>query len=125
MSDKKYITFNDFSGRAILGGLVNETDTAVKISNPVMITVQQQQNGQMAVQLFPLFFQEFVVPGKDERRDNFYVYAKNSIALGEDFEVEPRIIEQYERIINPTLVDNNKVEGKAEEDPEVIKLFDE
>ena len=68
MADKKYIQFIDNSGRAILGVNSLETDNSLKVENPVMITVQQQQNGQMAVQLFPLFFQEFVNPDKDSYR---------------------------------------------------------
>ena len=88
-----------------------------------MITVQQQQNGQMAVQLFPLFFQEFVTPTNDSR-DNFFTYNKSTIAIGSDFQIEPRIIEQYDRIVNPQLVPNNNIQG-SEQEPENIKLFDE
>ena len=88
-----------------------------------MITVQQQQNGQMAVQLFPLFFQEFVVE-QDGSRHNFFTYNKDSIAIGSGFQIEPRIIEQYDRIVNPQLVpNNNNIDSGGE--PENIKLFDE
>jgi hypothetical protein len=128
MADKNYITFIDNSGRAIFGVNSSETDTTVKVENPVMITVQQQQQGQMAVQLFPLFFQEFVVEKDDTKRKNFFSWNKTSIAIGSDFEIEPKIVEQYERIVNPTLVaadqsapqSNNDINNK-----EVINLFDE
>ena len=41
-----------------------------------------------------------------------------------DFEIEPRIVEQYQRIVNPQLVaaDASGAEGG---EPEVIKLFDD
>lgn len=125
MSDKKYNTFIDTAGRSIFGVVAEETDTTVKLENPVMIMVQQQENGQMAVQLFPLFFAEFVSP-KGEDRNNYFVYTKSSLGVGSDFDIDPRIVEQYERIVNPTLVpanQGNEVAPGAE--PEVIKLFDE
>ena len=61
MSDTKYTTFIDNAGRAIFGVVQSETQDSITVENPVMIVVNQQQNGQMAVQLFPIFFQEFVV----------------------------------------------------------------
>ena len=122
MSDKKYTTFIDNAGRSIFGINSSETDETITVENPVMIHVAQQENGQMAVQLFPLFFAEFVQPKEDESRQNFFTYTKSSVALGDGFDVDPRISEQYERIVNPTLVPAGSSEG---EEPETIKLFDE
>ncbi len=122
MSDKKYTTFIDNAGRSIFGINSSETDETITVENPVMIHVAQQENGQMAVQLFPLFFAEFVNPKEDESRQNFFTYTKSSVALGNGFDVDPRISEQYERIVNPTLVPAGSSEG---EEPETIKLFDE
>jgi|TARA_R110000787_G_scaffold156106_1_gene269962 hypothetical protein len=124
MAEKNYITFIDNAGRAIFSEVETETDVSLKVKNPVMITVQQQENGQMAVQLFPLFFQEFVSPGDDDVRNNFFTYPKSNIAVGSDFNIEPRIVEQYQRIVNPQLVavDTPNSEGG---EPEVIKLFDD
>ena len=123
MSDKTYITFVDNAGRSILGSVVEDAADTVKIADPVMIIVQQQGNGQMAVQLYPLFFAEFIKPDADDNRSTAFVYSKSSIAVGTGFEVDNRIIEQYERIINPTLVPADQV-GTGEEEPEVINLFD-
>jgi hypothetical protein len=122
MSDKTYITFIDNSGRAILGVAAEDTADILKIDNPVMVLVQQQENGQMAVQLYPLFFAEFIKVKEDDSRSTTFTYNKASIAIGSGFELDPRIIEQYEKIINPTLV---PVGNEAVEDAEVIKLFDE
>lgn len=127
MSDTNYITFIDNAGRTIFGEVAEENDISIAVKNPVMIMVNQQQNGQMAVQLFPLFFQEFVVPENDNR-DNFFTYSKTSVAIGSNFKIEPRIVEQYKKIINPTLVpaaDNNNINAGSAEEPEVIKLFDD
>ena len=122
MSETKYTTFIDNAGRSIFGINSSETDQTITVENPVMIHVAQQENGQMAVQLFPLFFAEFVQPNEDESRKNFFTYTKSSVAIGNGFNVDPRIAEQYERIVNPTLVPAGSTEG---EEAEVIKLFDE
>ena len=90
-----------------------------------MITVQPQQSGQMAVQLFPLFFPEFIKPeGKEETRQSVFTWSKQSIAEGSDFEIEPRIVEQYGKVVNPVLVPADAA-APEEAEPEVIKLFDE
>lgn len=123
MEEKTYITFIDNAGRSIFGINSGETDKNITVENPVMIHVAQQENGQMAVQLFPLFFAEFVKPTEDDTRKNFFTYDKSSVAVGSGFDVDPRIAEQYERIVNPTLVPNTSA-GTSEE-PEVIKLFDD
>lgn len=123
MSDINYTTFIDNAGRAIFGVVQSETQDSITVKNPVMIVVNQQQNGQMAVQLFPIFFQEFVVESSETGRANFFTYSKSNIALGNSFEVEPRIAEQYQRIVNPQLVAADASGNDGE--PEVIKLFDE
>jgi len=122
MADKKYTTFIDNAGRALFAELESETSDNLVAKNPVMITVQQGENGQMAVQLFPLFFQEFVQPTTDDSRANYFTYSKGNIAIGSKFEIENRIVEQYEKIVNPILVPADQSAGG---EPEVIKLFDE
>lgn len=122
MAEKNYITFIDSAGRAIFSEIEKETSSNLVVKNPVMITVQQQETGQMAVQLFPLYFQEFVQENKNKTRDNYFTYTKSNIALGTNFNIEPRIIEQYDKIVNPTLVPADQPAG---EEPEVIKLFDD
>jgi len=119
---KTYKTFIDNAGRSIFGSITSETDTDLTVQNPVMITVQQQENGQMAVQLFPLFFAEFISPTEGDKRDSEFVYSKTAIGVGSNFDVDPRIIEQYEKIVNPVLVPPPSAQV---EEPEVIKLFDD
>ena len=124
MANKKYTTFIDNAGRTIFGEEVSKGDF-IQVKNPVMITVQPQQDGQMAVQLFPLFFPEFIQPeGEDTTRSTIFSWSVQNIALGSEFTIEPRIVEQYEKVVNPVLVPVTAAADK-EEDAEVIKLFDE
>ena len=125
MAEKKYTTFIDNAGRAIFTEISSETENTLVAKNPVMITVQSGEQGQMAVQLFPLFFQEFVTPGENDSRANYFTYSKSNIALGNNFAIEPRIAEQYEKIVNPQLVPNTPNQPSGDKEPEVIKLFDE
>ena len=122
MEEKTYITFIDSAGRSIFGTLAEETSDAIKVQNPVMIGVQQQENSQLSVQLFPLFFAEFVAPvGDSAARNNYFTYSKSAIATGTGFDVDPRISAQYEKIVKPVLV---SVDAPTD-DGEVIKLFDD
>lgn len=123
-NDTTYKTFIDNAGRSIYGQVSAETDSTITVQNPVMITVQQQQNGQMAVQLFPLFFAEFIEPTEGDKRESYFTYDKSSIAVGVDFNIDPRITDQYEKIVHPVLVPPTTPEG-TEGEPEVIKLFDD
>ena len=121
MSDNKnYITFIDSAGRSIFGAVTEETEQSLKVENPVMIIVQQQENGQMSVQLFPLFFPEFVEAPEGEDRHSYFTYSKSNIAVASGF------VEQYTKIVNPSLVPVKEPGGQVQNaEPEVIKLFDE
>jgi hypothetical protein len=39
-----------------------------------------------------------------DSRANYFTYSKSNIAVGSNFEIEARIAEQYEKIVNPQLV---------------------
>lgn len=117
---KNYITIIDNTGRNILGELAKETDTTVDILNPVMITVQPQNN-QFQVQLIPLFLAEFIAVN-DAGRNFTYTYNKSNVAIGKNFNVDPRITAQYDKIIEAANVSKPPVKQDAQ--PEVIKLFE-
>ena len=109
MEEKKYTTFIDNAGRAIFTEVEKETSSELVVKNPVMITVQQGEQGQMAVQLFPLFFQEFVEPGENESRANYFIYNKSNIAVGTGFAIEKRIAENMkESLIRSSFLTHQK-----------------
>jgi len=47
---------------------------------------------------------------------------KSTIALGSNFKIEPRIVDQYIKIVNPHLA---PVNDQPQGEPETITLFDE
>jgi hypothetical protein len=113
----KLITFIDSIGRAILAEESKSNDKVLTVKNPVMINVNQQQNGQLQVQLIPLFFGEFVDQAT-RSEGTLWSYQKSNIALGE-LSIDERLKDQYSRIFTVAPA-APEVAGES-----VIKLFDE
>lgn len=117
----KYITIIDQVGRNIIGVESSQQVTGkLSIENPVMIHVQPT-NGQLQIQLVPLFFAEFVKHSEKTNRRFAFEYDTSSIATGVGFEVDEKIIAQYERIIGATF---NAPQQQENAEPKVIKLFE-
>jgi len=106
MSEQKNIvTFLDGMERTIIGEKINEDELTMEIQNPVVVNIVPQAdqsgrpNGQMALQLLPVFFREFL---GDKEEPVVYSYNKSRITPvsfkgGFDF----RLYAQYEHIFNP------------------------
>jgi hypothetical protein len=114
----KNITFIDSIGRTVLAEEVNRTDTTVVVKNPAMINVAQAQNGQLQVQLIPLFFAEFI--DSSTRADGTsWSYNLNTVTVGE-VSVDSRLLEQYARVFGAASSAPQETTGES-----VVKLFDE
>ena len=114
----KNITFIDSIGRSILAEEVNRTDTTVVVKNPAMINVAQAQNGQLQVQLIPLFFAEFV--DSASRADGtLWTYNLNTLTLGE-VSIDGRLLEQYAKVFGAVSAAPQETSEES-----VVKLFDE
>lgn len=96
--NEKHVALIDHVGRNIIGKLASETDTTITIQNPVILHVQPQQNGQLEVQTFPVFFFEFI--DKDNRGDNAWTYNKSNVVTS-NVVLDDRILSQYEKINTP------------------------
>lgn len=108
-------TFIDNIGRSILGENMGETDATILIKNPCMINVAQLENGQLQVQLIPIFFAEFL---SEESRDegSVWSYNKTQITSTQKIDLDQKLTDQYDRIFNP-----KKVVTPSDN---VVKLFD-
>jgi hypothetical protein len=111
------VKFIDSIGRTILGEQLSLSDTTLKVKNPVMVNIIQQADGQLQVQLIPLFFAEFIDPSS-RSQGSTWSYNTNSIAIGEVV-LDGKLEDQYNRIFNAPVVQVPKA-GE-----QVIKLFDE
>jgi hypothetical protein len=118
MADKKPIkTIVDHIGRTVVGELKKEDTKSITLFNPVIVHVQPDpQSGQLQVQSFPYIFMEFL---KDKEK-NDWTFNKAAISTS-NVELDERITQQYENINNP----NPPIQQQAQEEPEVIQLFDD
>jgi hypothetical protein len=108
--NSKIIVFLDNIQRTIVATLVSENKDTITITKPAILNVSPTNEKKLQVQLYPLMFREFL---KD--RDVFptWTYAKQSVVLGNDVELEANLITQY--------VEMFKVSNTA---APTIKLFD-
>lgn len=122
----------DAAGRTILGEHEKETKDTIVLRNPATLFIQpNQQTGQLAVQLIPFFFREFV---EEEKRPTglAWTFNKSTTCYTEQFNLDERLYSQYEKMMtkeansNPPSVDEfEKAGGAATKAPKEVKLFDE
>lgn len=123
----KMSLFLDPVGRTILGEDVSdETDNNFfKVKNPVLIIINGDKTGKMSVQLFPLFFREFLA---DKDSDVVLSYKKDNITFTNIDALDFRLQSQYSQMFNKN---NVFVPPTAQAAPQqntggdVINLFDE
>lgn len=121
----KKIVFLDQIGRTILAELVSDTSDNLVTRNPAMINVNQLENGQLQVQIFPLFFAEFLSE-KSRVSGTVWSFNKNAITLSTDIEIEDRLSTQYDKVFESIATAAQKG-ATVDVTPEAgkIKLFDE
>lgn len=111
--ETKYVALIDQIGRTIIGVQVGDTETTVTLRNPVIIHVQPQQNGLLAVQTFPLFFFEFI--DKENRKTNDWTYNKSAVTLS-NVVLNPDVVKQYETLNTPPV--------PVQANPKVVSIND-
>lgn len=121
-NNKSIKVFLDNVGRTILGELKNETDTTLSILNPVVLSTSPTPDNRMAIQLFPLFFREFLA---EKDADVVFNFPKTSLTTTDIEALDFRLQAQYSQIFNKSnlYVPNNTVQPTT--NPSVVKLFDE
>lgn len=124
-TNSNYVLFLDSVGRTILGETVeSSTDSVLKVKNPVIIMINGDKTGRMSVQLFPLFFREFLA---DKEADVVLSYQKDKITESNIEALDFRLQAQYSQMFNK----NNTFVPPQEQTPQqgsgeqVINLFDE
>jgi hypothetical protein len=115
------ITFIDNIGRNVIGTLLEKTDTTLKVKNPSVINIAQADNGQLQVQIIPLFLAEFL---DESVRSEGTVWAYNTatVTLADPFKIDSRLVEQYNRISSGAFAPPQQ-QGQVPDS--VVKLFDE
>lgn len=113
MTNIKHTVIIDQIGRTILGVELDNTDTSLTLYNPIILHFQPAQNGQLELQVFPLFFFELL--DKEHRDKNSWTYSKNAITVS-NVEINPDIIARYNQINTPP--------APVQKNPKVIDIND-
>ena len=130
MSETKQVNvLIDSVGRTIVGPM-KETKTSIEVENPAIVNIEvRQDTGQIAVQLIPYIFREFVdVSLRSETVT--WSFPKNTVVTSPDLKVDPALQKQYENVFNNPggqLTPNPQPAPQQTEqkEPELVKLFDE
>ena len=131
--EKEIVAFVDGVGRVIVGREAATTKTTIDIENPAVVNIQVQQNtNQIAVQLLPFFFREFIAPSVKDKGVT-WTFQKANIVMSPDLELEDNIQTQYKGIFEAPEAQDPTTPGtvslpedvKGSPEPEVVKLFDE
>ncbi len=128
MSDNNYMVFLDNVGRMFIGVKDSETESAIKVKNPLIIHPEADGTGKMSIQFFPIMLREFQASKNDP---TFWTFYKQNIVMADNMMLDMRLLSQYEKIFEPIrnvmpLQQNmESVQPQQAPNPSVIKLFDE
>jgi len=130
MSETKQVSvLIDSVGRTIVGPM-KETDNAIEVENPAIVNIEvRQDTGQIAVQLIPYIFREFVDMSLRTKTVT-WSFPKNTVVTRPDLEVDSALQKQYENVFSQPggqLTQNPQPapEQSEQKEPELVKLFDE
>jgi hypothetical protein len=120
MSENQVITFFDTIGRTILGKQVDSNEQTITVENPAVVQITpNQSNGQLTLQILPIFFREFLA---DPNAAIQVIYNRSTINEIKNLTLSFRVKAQYEQNFLP--------QGAAPAQPvapkaDVIKLFED
>ena len=123
MSDRNLAVFIDSVGRTVLGSVVKDSKTVLEVKNPSVLHVQPNpENGQIQVQLIPIFFKEFAGANNV---DTVCEYLKSGITMAKELKLDDRLIDQYTNMYSVIKSPESNIitPGQATDVP-VVKLFD-
>ena len=118
MESKDIVVFLDGVSRTLAGVKVSETPTTVSIENPVIVNAMPNQNGQMSLQLIPVFFREIL---DDKNQECIFEYQKDAIVTSNITKLDENIVAQYSNLFQPVPVEiDDNINGET-----VVDLFEE
>ena len=124
----------DSVGRTIVGPM-KKTKTSIEVENPAIVNIDvRQDTGQIAVQLIPYIFREFVDMSLRSETVT-WSFPIDSVVTSPDLKVDPALQKQYENVFSqpggqltpnaPASVAPQTPANEQQKEPEVVKLFDE
>jgi hypothetical protein len=111
---EKHTVLIDQIGRTILGVEESQTASEITLKNPIILHFQPAQNGQLELQVFPLFFFELL--DKANRDKNSWTFSKSAVAVS-NVELNAVILARYGQINTPPV-------APVQNNPKVISIDD-
>ena len=108
----------EMQNKTLIGDLVSREGNVVKLKNPATLFIQPTNNGQLSVQVFPMFFQDLLTTSSRDKGTE-WEFDLTGNGYADSLELDERLVEQYNRIFNPSKIITPPDSGK------VIKLFDD
>ena len=121
-TENKIVVFFDSVGRTILGERLEDktTNDVLTIKNPAVVHIMpNQQNGQLQLQILPLFFKEFLA---EKDTGTVWNYSRANITEAVDVMFDFKLEAQYRQIF---AAGPAPAPQQPQGSPEVIKLFDD
>ena len=133
VNPKNMITFLDPICRTVFGEMIPDSsnEAIIAVKNPVLVNIVFQKNemgqstGQMAIQLLPVFFKEFL---SDKSADITFNYQRSQISEAVDVVFDWKLVAQYQQIFTPQaqmVPQQQQPPQAAPGNPSVIKLFND
>jgi hypothetical protein len=120
-TENKIVVFFDTIGRLIIGEKTEVTETQLTVKNPAVVHIQPNpQSGQLSLQILPLFFREFLA---DKSESTIWKYNRSLITESNDIVFDFKLQAQYQQLFSPQ--PQQAPAEPSQNNPEVIKLFDE
>ena len=120
----KIVVFLDTLGRTVVGLRDEEksTEKHLMVYNPAILNIMPTEQNTMQVQIIPIIFKELQ---GDRGEDTAWAYNRQSITEPADFELDFKIVSQYNNIFAPVAVAAPAPTPPPLGDENVIKLFDD
>lgn len=116
--ERNFVVYTDSFGRSIVAQLLAKNSEELHITNPAVMAVVPLEGGRINMQLYPMYFREFM---KNKNAESKWTVKISQITLSDVTELDVRVAAQYEQIFyTPAAEDVGQVipaEPKAEPQP--------
>ena len=117
---KPTIVILKFPGETVMGELVSKTDTTVQLRNPANLFLSPTANGQLSVQMFPVFFKELVEASKRED-GTLWTYSLVGAGYADDIAFDEQLMGHYDRTFSNSKIITPHAAGGSK----ILKMFDD
>ena len=120
-NQQQIVVFHDLVGRTVLANLKSKDKGDLNVENPVVLNVVPGENGRMTVQLFPLFFREFLA---DKSEKVTFTFKEGNYTPTDITALDFRLLAQYNQMFSAEAVLTPSPQSQ-DKSSTVVNLFEE